>query len=59
VSDDYPAVLRQMKTNHSTVLLVGEYAGKGASREQFVATFATASMRVVFVDQVRSRAACG
>ena len=44
-----------MRANHSAYLLVGDYTGKGASREQFIATFATASMRVVFLDAVKAR----
>jgi uncharacterized protein (DUF3820 family) len=52
VSDDYPAVLRQMKRNESAVLFVGEYTGKGATSEQFVKTFATADIRVVFARDV-------
>jgi hypothetical protein len=52
IGDDYPAVLRQMKANESDVLFIGTYAGKGAAREQFVKTFATADIRVVFVDEI-------
>ena len=50
--DDYPAVLRQMKANGSDVLLIGDYVGTGATREQFIKTFATASKRVVFLHDV-------
>ena len=52
VGDDYPAVLRQMKHNKSRALLIGKYAGVGATREQFVQTFATASIKVVFASAV-------
>lgn len=52
VGDDYPAVLRQMKRNESHVLLVGNYIGTGATREQFVETLATADKRVVFIDEI-------
>src|SRR5262249_16081100 len=45
----------QMKANKSDVLLVGDYVGKGASQEQFIKTFATASKRVVFVRVVDAR----
>jgi uncharacterized protein (DUF3820 family) len=54
VGDDYPAVLRQMKRTQSDVLLVGRYTGIGATREQFVKTFATASIRVVFLEDVEA-----
>ena len=52
IGDDYPAVLRQMKANDSKVLFVGAYTGQGATREQFIKTFATAAIRVVFADQL-------
>jgi hypothetical protein len=52
--DDYPAVLRQMKRLGATVLLVGEYRGQGATREQFVKMFATASIKVVFVADIEA-----
>jgi hypothetical protein len=52
VGDDYPAVLRQMRANGSTVLFVGEYRGQGATEDQFIKTFATAGIRVVFARDV-------
>ena len=52
VSDDYPAVLRQMKASRSNVLLLREYTGRGATREQFVLTLASTAIRVVFVDEI-------
>lgn len=48
VGDDYPAVLRQMRANGSNVLFLERYTGTGATREQFIKTFETASMKVVF-----------
>jgi hypothetical protein len=54
VSDDYPAVLRQMNANGTSVLLLREYTGQGAIREQFVKTFATAGKRVVFLDEIKT-----
>jgi hypothetical protein len=53
VADDYPAVLRQMRASQSTVLFLEEYRGKGATREQFIKTFASAGIAVVFKDQVQ------
>jgi hypothetical protein len=52
IGDDYPAVLRQMKRTESDVLFVGAYTGRGATEEQFVATFAAANIRVVFARDV-------
>lgn len=48
LGDDYPAVLRQMKTNRSNVLLLDRYTGTGATRDQLVRTFATADIAVAF-----------
>jgi hypothetical protein len=52
VGDDYPAVLRQMKANGSTVLLLRDYTGVGATREQFIKTFEASGKRVVFLRDV-------
>jgi uncharacterized protein (DUF3820 family) len=52
VSDDYPAVLRQMRRAETKVLFLEQYTGKGATREQFVQTFKTANIAVVFRDEV-------
>jgi uncharacterized protein (DUF3820 family) len=52
IGDDYPAVLRQMKRTESGVLFVGTYTGRGATEEQFVKTFATAGIRVVFAREL-------
>jgi hypothetical protein len=54
IGDDYPAVLRQMKANGSNVLLLCDYVGTGATREQFIETFATADKRVVFLRDVEA-----
>jgi hypothetical protein len=37
-----------LKANGSDVLFVVTYSGKGASEKQFIETFATAGIRVVF-----------
>jgi hypothetical protein len=50
VSDDYPAVLRQMRANGSKVLFLEQYTGVGATREQFIRTFDTAGIKVIFRD---------
>jgi len=49
MSDDYPAVLRQMRANGSNVLFVGEYTGRGASERQMIDTFAASDIYVVFL----------
>jgi hypothetical protein len=52
VSDDYPAVLRQMRANGSRVLFTQNYTGIGATEEQFVKTFALSDIKVVFRREV-------
>ena len=54
VGDDYPSVLRQMKRTDSEILLVAEYTGVGATKEQFVKTFETAKIAVIFLSEVES-----
>lgn len=64
IGDDFPAVLRQMKasmpvvsSSYSTpyyILLVGNYTGVGATREEFIEYFGTQGYRVVFEKDVES-----
>lgn len=55
VSDDYPAVLRQMKRNGSRYLLVGRYEGVGATVAQFKEIFSRSGKTVVFLSDVEAR----
>jgi uncharacterized protein (DUF3820 family) len=60
VSDDFPAILRQMKATkmaqarqcdiRKMVLLVGEYNGKGATRDEFVAFMKNEGIVVLFAE---------
>jgi uncharacterized protein (DUF3820 family) len=56
VSDNYPAVLRQMRgtwdRDYRQVLFLERYTGIGATREQFIQTFKSAGIRVIFRDEV-------
>jgi uncharacterized protein (DUF3820 family) len=52
VGDDYPKVLRQMRASNSSVLFLERYTGSGATREQFIKTFGSAGIRVIFRDEV-------
>jgi hypothetical protein len=52
VGDDYPAVLRQMRTNGAECLFLKEYCGVGVMRAQFVEIFKLAGIRVVFFEEV-------
>jgi uncharacterized protein (DUF3820 family) len=55
VGDDYPSVLRQMLANRSEVLVLDQYTGRGATREQFVKTFQASGKRVVFLSEIRGQ----
>lgn len=54
IGDDYPAVLRQIKRNNADFVLVGQYHGVGATREQFVQFFATQNKTVIFENDVEN-----
>lgn len=60
VADDYPSVLRQMKlaklrASGVVVLFLERYIGVGATRDQFIAIFKSAGIRVVFREDVDGR----
>lgn len=52
VGDDYPAVLRRMKTARNNALLVEEFNGSGATWEQLVKVFALSNISVVLLEDV-------
>lgn len=52
VGDDFPSVLREIRRQKANVLLLAQYAGTGATKEEFVALFESQGIRVVFTDQV-------
>lgn len=52
VSDDYPAILRQMKASNCGVLFTEQYTGYGATMEQFIQIFEASGIKVVFRDQI-------
>lgn len=66
ISDDFPAVLRQMKASMPCdgynnyqkdkffVLLVGSYTGTSATREEFIEYFATQGYIVIFENDVEN-----
>lgn len=54
VSDDYPAILRQMKANKSEVLFTERYTGLGATEKQFVETFRLSKIKVIFRSDVEA-----
>jgi len=48
VSDNYPAVFRQMRAKEAKYLFIGKYEGQGATSEQFEALFRSAGLTVVY-----------
>lgn len=54
VSDDFPAVLRQMKHQRSNVLFLEKYTGTGATKEQFIDFFAAQNIKVIFTSEVEA-----
>lgn len=56
VSDDYPAVLRQMKLSGANILYLEEYTGVGVTTEVFVKYFANEGIRVVFKKYIKTNA---
>ncbi|WP_157111385.1 hypothetical protein [Nonlabens spongiae] len=53
VSDDYPAVLRQMKASGANILYLVEYTGIGITEEMFVKYFANERIKVVFEENLK------
>jgi hypothetical protein len=54
VGDDYPAILRAMKTVKTRQLLVGEYAGAGATWDEMVKVFELSGITAVLLDDVEN-----
>jgi hypothetical protein len=54
VGDDYPAILRAMKAVGARQLLVGEYAGAGATWEELVRVFELSGITAVLLDDVEN-----
>jgi len=48
VSDDYPSVLRQMKQSKANILYLTQYIGEGISEDEFIRTFLSQGIYVVF-----------
>lgn len=54
VGDDYPAILRAMKTVKTRQLLVGEYTGAGATWDEMVKVFELSGITAVLLDDVEN-----
>lgn len=55
VGDDYPAILRQMKRSGAEYLLIGNYTGIGATRQQVTDFFATSKITTVYANDVEQQ----
>lgn len=52
VSDDFPAVLRQMKLSKANILFLSKYTGIGAKLEEFIKYFKSQNITVVFESDI-------
>jgi hypothetical protein len=52
LSDDYPAVLRQMKASQSNLLLISNYDGSGATLDQLIRIFGASGINIVLLNEV-------
>jgi hypothetical protein len=55
VGDDYPSVLRQMRHQRTSVLLLEKYDGTSVTCDEFVAMFARSGRKVIFLNEVTSK----
>ncbi|EKO3621927.1 hypothetical protein M3896_002652 [Vibrio metschnikovii] len=54
VSDDFPAVLRQMKHSGAEYLFIENYTGLGATKDEFELFFASQGITVIYKNEVLS-----
>jgi len=52
VSDDFPAVLRQMRLSGANTLLLTKYTGAGATEQDFIEYFKSQRIRVIFEREI-------
>lgn len=52
VSDDFPAVLRQMRLSGANTLFLSKYTGAGATEQDFINYFKSQRIRVIFEHEV-------
>lgn len=52
LGDDYPSVMRQMRTLGCRHIVVGTYTGRGLSEPQLRSMFETNGMRLVFLQEI-------
>lgn len=53
LGDDYPAILRQIKSNDCWLLIYKSYTGSGATEEQVKAIFAASNIACIRLDEIQ------
>jgi hypothetical protein len=53
LSDDYPAILRQMMTNNAFILFTTSYTGQGATLEQVRKIFSTSEKTIILLTDIK------
>ena len=54
IGDDFPSVLRQMKRNNASVLVVGEFNSSICSLEEVRSMFATSGKKIVTLGEIEA-----
>lgn len=52
IGDDFPTILRQMKTSGAQILVIREYNGTGASFDEFIQFFHSQGIKVVIEQEI-------
>lgn len=52
LGDDYPGILRQMKSSQSNILVIKDYTGVGASYEQVCKIFKTGGIKIILLTDI-------
>jgi hypothetical protein len=52
IGDDYPTIMRQMNRLGASVLVVGQYTGRGVSEQQMRQMFSASNITVLFVQEI-------
>jgi uncharacterized protein (DUF3820 family) len=55
LGDDYPSVMRQMQRLHCSLIVVGQYTGRGVSEPQLRQMFEANDCQLVFVQEIEER----
>jgi hypothetical protein len=52
IGDEFPSILRKMKSTHANALFLAHYIGRGVTRRQFIDFFASQHIKVIFANDV-------